>query len=168
MFATIRARLIFTTLVLLASASGAAAAAPPDGYAFKPLTQALRQAADESKPMLLYYGRYGCTTCRKMHAEVFSDAALKQRLNSEFALAYVDTESSERITLPNGERTTEMQFAANSRILGTPTFVFFSPAQEPLFKIAGFRSIEQMQRYGDYVSGGHYKSESLDAFLSRP
>lgn len=25
--------------------------------------------------MLLYFGRYGCSTCRKMHAEVFSDAA---------------------------------------------------------------------------------------------
>jgi len=168
MYASIRARLMFTALVLLATAFGPLAAAPPEGYQFKPLTQALRQAADEGKPMLLYYGRYGCTTCRKMHAEVFSDAGLRQRLNSEFALAYVDTESAERITLPNGERTTEMQFAVASRILGTPTFVFFSPRQEPLFKIAGFRSIEQMQRYGDYVTGGHYESESLDAFLGKP
>ena len=168
MYASLRPRLIPTALLLLATAFAPLAAAPPDGYAFKPLTQALQQAADEGKPMLLYYGRYGCTTCRKMHAEVFSDAGLQQRLNSEFALAYVDTESSARITLPSGERTTEMQFAANSRILGTPTFVFFAPDQEPLFKVAGFKTIEQMQRYGDYVTGGYYKSEPLDAFLAKP
>lgn len=168
MYAPLHARLIFGGLVLLATAFAPLGAAPPDGYDFKPLTQALQQAADEGKPMLLYYGRYGCTTCRKMHAEVFTDAGLKARLNSEFALAYVDTESAARITLPSGERTTEMQFAANSRILGTPTFVFFAPDQEPLFKVAGFKSIEQMQRYGDYVTGGHYQSETLDAFLAKP
>lgn len=168
MNAVIRTRLISTILLMLASAVGPLAASPPAGYHFQSLTEALRQAADEGKPMLLYYGRYGCTTCRKMDAEVFSDAALRQRYNSEFALAYVDTESAERITLPSGERTTEMQFAAASRILGTPTFVYFSPAQEPLFKIAGFKTTEEMLRYGEYVSGGHYQSQALETFIAKP
>ena len=118
--------------------------------------------------MLLYFGRYGCTTCRKMHAEVFSDADLRRRYNADFVLAYVDTESAERITLGNGERTTEMQFAASKRILGTPTFVFFSAEQKPLFKKAGFQNIEQMRRYGEFVAGGHYRSMPLDAYLSTP
>ena len=118
--------------------------------------------------MLLYYGRYGCTTCRRMDAEVFSDAGLRQRYNRDFALAYVDTESADRITLPGGERTTEMQFAVDSRILGTPTFVYFSPDREPLFNVAGFKSVELMQRYGDYVTGAHYQSLTFDSFIAEP
>ena len=168
MYASIRNRLIVVCLAVLTTAFGPLAASPPEGYDFKPLTEALREATDEGKPMLLYYGRYGCTTCRQMDAEVFSDSDLRQRYNGEFALAYVDTESANRITLPNGERTTEMQFAVASRILGTPTFVYFSPNQESLFKIAGFKSVEEMQRYGDYVSGGHYQSEILDAYMTKP
>ena len=168
MYASIRSRPIFMLLVMLATAFSPLAASPPEGYDFKPLTEALREVSDEGKPMLLYYGRYGCTTCRQMDAEVFTDAGLRQRYNGEFALAYVDTESANRITLPNGERTTEMQFAVASRILGTPTFVYFSPDQEPLFKVAGFKSVEEMRRYGEYVSGGHYHSETLDAYMTRP
>jgi len=61
-----------------------------------------------------------------------------------------------------------MQFAARSRILGTPTFVFFSPEQKPMFRKAGLQSIEQMRRYGDYLAGGHYRSMSLDAYLTIP
>ena len=60
--------------------------------------------------------------------------------NDAFVLAYVDTESGDRISLANGERITEMQFASRSRIIGTPTFIFFSPEQKllvqerPVFK----------------------------------
>lgn len=168
MSAVIRARTIFTLLLIPIFSVGPLRAAPPDGYDFMPLTEAARQARAEGKPMLLYFGRYGCTTCRKMHAEVFSDDDLRRQYNTDFVLAYVDTESAERITLDNGERTTEMQFAARSRILGTPTFVFFSPEQKPLFRKAGLQGIEQMRRYGDYLAGRQYRSMSLDAYLANP
>ena len=142
-------------------------AAPPEGYQFLSLTEAAQMANSENKPMLLYFGRYGCTSCRKMHAEVFSDALLSAKYNTEFVLAYVDTESGNRIRLGNGERTTEMQFATRSRILGTPTFIYFSPEQKPLFKKAGFQTVTQMNLYGDYILGNHYKSMSLQEFMTR-
>jgi thioredoxin-related protein len=163
-----RVRATSTLFLILASSAGALLAAPPEGYDFLPLTEATRLAGTEHKPMLLYFGRYGCTTCRKMHAEVFTDAGLRNRLNKDFVLAYVDTESAERITLASGERITEMQFAARNRILGTPTFVFFSAEQKPLFSKAGFQDIALMQHYGDYVAEGYYLSMSLAEFLAKP
>ena len=153
-------------MLLLMLCTAPLLAAPPATYDFLPLTQATEQAGAENKPMLLYFGRYGCSTCRKMHAEVFTDPALTEFYNRDFVLAYVDTESGNRIRLANGERTTEMQFAARSRILGTPTFVFYSAEQKPLFKKAGFQSIEEMKRYGEYIAGGHYRSISLKSYLA--
>jgi len=140
--------------------------APPEGYDFQNLTRAMQQAQTEQKPMLLYFGRYGCTTCRKMHKEVFTDNSLRDQFGKQFVLAYVDTESDARIRLPNGERSTEMQFASSNRILGTPTFVYFDPEQKPLFKKAGFQSIKQMTRYNDFVANGHYKSTTLKDFMA--
>lgn len=159
----------FWLLVLLLStlAAGKSIAAPPEGYPFLSLTEAMQLASSEHKPMLLYFGRYGCSTCRKMHAEVFSDAAVSATYNDDFVLAYVDTESGKRIRLDNGETTTEMQFATRNRILGTPTFVFFSPEQKPLFKKAGFQSIAQMKLYGDYIRAGHYRSMPLPEFMAQ-
>jgi thioredoxin-related protein len=142
-------------------------AAPPDGYRFLSLTEATQVASRENKPMLLYFGRYGCTTCRKMHAEVFSDESVSAKYNNAFVLAYVDTESGNRIRLGSGETTTEMQFATRNRILGTPTFVYFSADQKPLFKKAGFQTIAQMNLYGDYILQNHYKSTPLQEFIAR-
>ena len=82
-------------------------------------------------------------------------------------LAYVDTESGDRISLANGERITEMQFASRSRIIGTPTFIFFSPEQKPLFKKAGFQSVAQMNQYGDYILEKQYQSMPLQEFMAR-
>jgi thioredoxin-related protein len=156
-----------TGLLLLALIATSAFAAPPEGYRFLPLTEAAQEAGASGKPMLLYFGRYGCTTCRKMHAEVFTDPAVHERYDADFVLAYVDTESGNRIKLANGERITEMQFASRNRILGTPTFVFFSPQQKPLFKKAGFQSIEQMQRYADYIVDGHFEQMPLADYLAQ-
>ena len=143
-----------------------ALAAPPEQYNFLSYDQALKQAANDGKPMFLYFGRYGCNTCLKMHKEVFSDPALRQSMSEQFVLAYVDTESGKRIRLDNGERTTEMQFASRSRILGTPTFIYFSGDQKPLFKKSGFQTIAQMQQYSDFVSQGHYKTTPLKQYQS--
>ncbi len=154
-------RLTTALLLCLALATASASAAPPEAYAFLPLGEAWDSAQQQQKPMLLYFGRYGCTTCRKMHAEVFTDPELQRSYSRDFVLAYVDTESGNRIRLANGERTTEMQFATRNRILGTPTFVFFSPELQPLFKKAGFQSIAQMQRYHGFITGGHYREQTL-------
>jgi thioredoxin-related protein len=160
-------RLSLACVVLLSLSVGSLLAAPPGGYRFLSLTEATQLASRENKPMLLYFGRYGCSTCRKMHAEVFNDASLNAKLNDAFVLAYVDTESGDRISLANGERITEMQFASRSRIIGTPTFIFFSPEQKPLFKKAGFQTVAQMNQYGDYVLEKHYQSMPLKEFMAR-
>jgi thioredoxin-related protein len=159
-------RLLLACVVLLSWSVGTLLAAPPAGYRFLSLTEATQLATSENKPMLLYFGRYGCSTCRKMHAEVFNDASLNAKFNNAFVLAYVDTESGDRISLANGERITEMQFASRSRIIGTPTFIFFSPEQKPLFKKAGFQTIAQMNQYGDYILEKQYQSMPLQEFMA--
>ena len=164
MLRSVPVRLFLPFLLWLLGSLGPLSAAPPEAYRFLSLTDAARQASSEGKPMFLYFGRYGCSTCRKMHAEVFSDAALTERMNAGFVLAYVDTESGNRIRLGSGEVITEMQYAARSRILGTPTFVFVSPEQRPLFKKAGFQSIAQMQQYATYILDDHYRSMPLAEF----
>jgi thioredoxin-related protein len=160
-------RLTLAIVFILALSIDTLVAAPPEGYRFLSLTEAAQLASQENKPMLLYFGRYGCSTCRKMHAEVFSDATLSEKYNGAFVLAYVDTESGNRIKLANGERITEMQFASRSRILGTPTFIYFSPEQKPLFKKAGFQTVAQMNLYGDYILDKHYQSMPLQEFIAQ-
>ncbi|MCB1856901.1 MAG: thioredoxin fold domain-containing protein [Gammaproteobacteria bacterium] len=156
--------LLGSLLLLISIGLGAA---PPDGYRFLSYGDALIRAGEQDKPVFLYFGRYGCSVCLKMHQEVFTDEQVKSRFNSHYVLAYVDTEGGERVTLPNGERITEMQLASRTRILGTPTFFFIAPDQRPLIKLSGFQSIENMVHYDDYISGRHYQTQSLREFLAK-
>jgi len=153
-------------LVIFVFMASSVNAAPPEQYNFLNLTQAFKQSSAENKPIMLYFGRYGCSTCRKMHKEVFTDPTVIENYSKKFVLAYVDTESGKRIKMPNGERTTEMQFATRNRILGTPTFIYFSEEQKPLFKRAGFQTVEQMIQYSDFVDQGVYKTRKLKDYLA--
>lgn len=155
--------IILTAMLLVA---GQAQSAPPEGYNFVSYDAAMKQASQQERLVFLYFGRYGCSSCRKMHQEVFSDERIKQRYQDHYILAYVDTESGDRLTLPNGERVTEMQFASQMRILGTPTFIFLMPDERPLLKTAGFKSVDRMRQYDDYIYGGHYGSKSFNEFIS--
>lgn len=157
---------VITGFFISINSAAPALAAAPDGYQFLNLTQAWQTAQKQNKPMLIYFGRYGCSTCRKMHKEVFTDPEVSYNYNNKFVLAYVDTESGNRIKMPNGERTTEMQFATRNRILGTPTFIYFGKEQQPLFKKAGFQSIKQMNKYSDYVDQGLYATLKLKDYLA--
>ena len=141
-------------------------AAPPEGYAFQSYGDAFKLSRESGKPVFLYFGRYGCSSCRKTHKETFTDKALKRRLEDHYILAYADTESGERLTLPSGERITEMQLASRSRIIGTPTYLFLSPDETPIFKFAGFKTVEQMKAYDDYVHQGHYREKTFKEFLA--
>ncbi len=161
------ARYCLHLLLLLAlSYQPVALSAPPEGYQFYNLSEAMKHSREANKPMFLYFGRYGCSTCRKMHKEVFSDASLSKQFQDNFILAYVDTESDARIRLPNGERTTEMQFTARSRIQGTPTFIYYSADQKPLFKKAGFQTVKQMSDFNTFVAEGHYLKTTLKEYLA--
>ncbi|MCP3869002.1 MAG: thioredoxin fold domain-containing protein [Gammaproteobacteria bacterium] len=139
-------------------------AAPPDGYPFHSYSDAVKLAKEQQKPLFLYFGRYGCSSCLKTHKETFTDQGLKKKLVDHYVLAYVDTESDKRLRLPSGERITEMQFATRSRIYGTPTYFFISPGGEPLFKFVGFKTVAEMLVYDDYVSQGHYKLISFKEY----
>jgi thiol:disulfide interchange protein len=62
---------------------------------FLPLDQALARAKTQGKPVLVDFSAIWCPTCRALHAEVFTDAAVKQAITAHYVLSRVDYESPE-------------------------------------------------------------------------
>jgi thioredoxin-related protein len=80
-------------------------------------------------------------------------------------LVYVDAESGRRLTLPDGERITEMELGARFNVFATPVFIYLEPDGTPIFKAPGYKTVKEFEDFDRYVQGGHYKRQSLLQFL---
>jgi thioredoxin-related protein len=157
---------LFAAALMLSSP---ARADPPPGYPFLDHDAGMNLARSENKPILLYFGRYGCAWCDHVNRRTFSDAGLKQLFSANYALIYVDAEGGRRIRLPSGERLTEGELGARLGAYATPLFVFMSPDGKVVAKIPGFKTVEDFRDYDRYVRGGHYRKQTLPEFLgSKP
>jgi len=62
---------------------------------FLPLDVALARGKAQGKPVLVDFSAIWCPTCRVLHAEVFTNATVKQAITLGYVLARVDYESHE-------------------------------------------------------------------------
>ncbi len=157
---------LLALLTLLLAPLAAALADPPQGYPFVRYDVGLREAQKQGKKIFLYFGRYGCGWCAKTNKETFSDPALRKRYIDHYVLVYIDAESGRRLTLPSGERVTEMELGARLNAFATPLFAYLEPTGELIFKAPGYKTVKDFEDFDRYVYGGHYHDMGLMQFLS--
>lgn len=138
---------------------------PPAGYPFQSYDSGLAQAKAQDKPILLYFGRYGCAYCEHTNRKTFSDAGLNALFSEHYVLIYVDAEGGGRIRLPSGERVTEAELGARLGAFATPLFVFMAPDGRVVAKVPGFKTVQDFLDYDRYVREKHYETQSLMQFL---
>lgn len=141
-------------------------AEPPDGYPFLGYNQGMQLAQQQNKKVFLYFGRYGCGYCGKTNIETFSDTSLRKRYTKNYILIYVDAESGKRITLPTGERITEMELGARLNIFGTPVFLYLEPNGDVILRAPGFKTVKDFTDMDRFIQGNHYHSQSINEFLA--
>lgn len=158
------ARRLALLALLFGVLTSAVPAAPPDGYTFVPFDEALRRAAAEDRRIFLYVGREGCPTCDQTNRESLADPALRELLQREYLVSYIDAEGGRRLTLPSGERITEMDLNALLGVVGTPTFFFLEPDGSTILKRPGFQSVADFRLYDRFIREAHYRTQTLAQF----
>jgi thioredoxin-related protein len=116
----------------------------PEGYPFLPFDRAMEAARQEGRLLFVYFGRYGCGYCEKTNKEAFSDPAVRERYTDNYVLAYVDSESGERLRLPSGERITERELGTRYDAFVTPVFSFLTPAGDLILRLVGVQRTEDL------------------------
>jgi thioredoxin-related protein len=155
------AAVILTALILY---TGPLQAEPPQGYDFLRYDEGLRQAEAEAKRVFVYFGRYGCGFCDKTNKVGFADAAVKAAYSKHYVLVYVNSESMDRLTLPSGERITEMQLGERLNTLGTPVFFFLEPDGKQILKVYGYQDEQRLLDMDRYIQGKHYTEVNFNDF----
>jgi thioredoxin-related protein len=143
----------------------AAWADPPEGYAFVDYDSGLARARAENKPILLYFGRYGCAWCEHTNRKTFSAPEIKRIYGEHYVLIYADAEGNRRLRLPSGERITEGELGARLGAFATPLFVFLTAEGRQVAKVPGFKTVDDFKDYDRYVRGRHYENQTLAEFL---
>ncbi len=135
---------------------GVSHAEPPPGYQFVRYDDGLRLAQKEQRPIFVYFGRYGCGYCDKTNKVGFADPQVKAAYSQHYVLVYVNSESMDRLTLPTGERITEMQLGERMNTLGTPVFFFLQPDGKQILKAYGYQDPAKLLEMDHYVQEGQY------------
>jgi thioredoxin-related protein len=136
-------RLTLSTLILLFSAVVLADA--PDGYDFKPLDKAMQQAKKEARLMFVYFGRKDCGYCEKTNKLTFINDDVHEVYSENYVLAYVDSESDKKLSLPQGQLT-EKTLSQQHKVTATPVFTFMTPKGKVIHKLWGVQTIEDLMK----------------------
>jgi thioredoxin-related protein len=154
--------MLCASLLLLSSSLWAQ---PPKGYPFVSFDVGMAQAQKTHKKMFVYFGRFGCGYCAKVNRETFVDPALHKLYTKHYILVYVDAESGDRLTLPNGERLSGMELGARLNVFSTPVFLYMDPDGKLILRAPGYKTVKDFRDFDRYVQGGYYRHESINAFL---
>jgi thioredoxin-related protein len=144
----------------------AAFADPPEGYEFLSYDEGLRRAQADNRKVFVYFGRHGCGWCELTNKKGFSDATVEKRYKDHYVLVYVDAESGKRLTLPNGERITELELGARYKAFATPMFLFQEPGGETVLKVSGIQTPPDLIQFDTFVNEGRYRQMSFSDFMS--
>ena len=138
----------------------------PKGFnPFFDFDEALAYAKKVGKPIMIDFTGHACVNCRKMEADVWPDAQVKQMINQDYVLVqlYVDDKTDlapeEQFTTPGGKKITTIgrkwsylqtsKFQANSQ----PFYVLLDPqTEQPLVAPEGANYV--VAEYLKYLESG--------------
>ena len=98
---------------------------------------ALKQAQNNDKPIILMYGRDNCLACSRMYDETFEDEDLTNFIQNNFHLVHVNLSHKQKLR--------------GYPVLGTPTFYFIDKNKKVLSKLIGALKVQAMKKHLDDV-----------------
>lgn len=98
---------------------------------------AVKQAQEDDKTIILMYGRNECLACSKMYDETFENEDLTNFIQNNFHLVHVNLSHNKKLR--------------GYPVLGTPTFYFINKNKKVLSKLIGALEVQAMKKHIDDV-----------------
>ncbi|CUH66443.1 Thioredoxin-related protein [Thalassovita gelatinovora] len=92
---------------------------------FKDLREDLSEANAEGKRFVIIIEQRGCIYCKKMHEEVFPDAAIDSFITDNYFVVQLNMFGDVEVTDFDGDTLTEKEMVRKWGLMFTPTMMFF-------------------------------------------
>ena len=157
---------------LLAFAAAAHAAEPWEAF-FDPFLGDLKgELADAKaagkKGMVIMYHFEECPYCRRMKQEVLLRPEVQRAYHADFTVVAIDTRGAQPITGVQGNILPENRYARSVGVRATPTFDFYGPDGERLYRhVGGIFDAQEFLLLERYVASGAFRSQTFARFKDK-
>ena len=119
---------------------------------FLDLREDVAEAAEEGRRLLFYFYQDGCPYCKKLITVNFSQKAIIDKTRQYFDVVSINMWGDREVVDINGKVMKEKDFAAQQRVMFTPTLVFFDEKGRVALRLNGYFPPEKFNVALDYVS----------------
>lgn len=133
---------------------------------WKSFDEGIALAKSQNKKMLIDVYTDWCVWCKKMDKEVYTDAKVKEILNTKFVLVKLNAESDKQLTY-RGNKLSETEFAQAIGATGYPTTAFFGSDGKPITLLPGYVEGNRFATILTFIGDDHYKTTKFQDYVAK-
>ena len=122
---------------------------------FLDIREDVQEAAAKDKRVLLYFYQDGCPYCKKLLETNFALHDIVSRTRATLEVIAINLWGDREVTGLDGKLTTEKQFAADLKVMFTPTMLFLDEQGRVVMRLNGYYPPHKFSAVVDYVGGRH-------------
>jgi thioredoxin-related protein len=156
--------IVVVALVLLTGLKDAIGLTGSDALAWKGFGEAIKEAKQTNKKIVVDIYTNWCGWCKKMDKDVYSTKEVQSYLSENFIVVKLNAEASTKHEFDGSEKS-ETQIAKMFGVSSYPTTLFLTPQGELITSVPGYIKADMYVTILEYINGDHYKTTKWDEFL---
>jgi len=128
--------------------------------------EGLALAEKENKSVVVYFYADGCSWCKKMIDQTYSNEEVKKILSDKFVTIKINA-SSENKVVENEKEISERKLATLYQVSGYPTTWFLDSNHSRVAPLPGYVATEQFIPVLSYIGEGWYKTISFKEYMKK-
>ncbi len=133
---------------------------------FLDIREDIAEATAAGKRVVLYFYQDGCPYCEKLLNTNFALHDVVEKTRSGFDVIAINMWGDREVTDLSGGMTTEKQFAADLRVMFTPTLLFLNESGEVALRVNGYYPPHRFMAALDYVGSHAEEKQSFRDYLA--
>ncbi len=132
---------------------------------FLDIADDVEEAKESNKHLMLYMHLTGCPYCYKMVEEGFKNNANTQIIKDNFDVVAINIRGNKEVALNEDLTMTEEEVRNHFKVNFTPTIVFLDQNNKLVYKVNGYRSVENFKHILNFVKNHAYQNTTLAEFI---
>jgi thioredoxin-related protein len=149
--------------------TGGRAHALPDWFkpSFLNFQEEVEEARKAGRHILVFMDLNDCPYCARTLDENFRQGENMEFIRKHFDVIAINIRGASEVTWIDGTTSTEQEFAARMKVVGTPALVFVNPDGRKVLQLNGYRTPPTLRLALEFVNDKAYRHESLSDYIEK-